>query len=77
MQCDPDPLLVENMALKKEVEELQKEVIRHKWSFQKISDDDSKTRFYTGLPSFAVFMWLFRYADFIITFLFDFFGITV
>lgn len=59
MQCDPDPLLVENMALKKEVEELQKEVIRHKWSFQKISDDDSKTRFYTGLPSFAVFMWLF------------------
>lgn len=34
-------------------------MIRHKWSFQKISDDDSKTRFYTGLPSFAVFMWLF------------------
>lgn len=51
MQCDPDPLFVENMALKKEVEELQKEVIRHKWSFQKISDDDSKTRFYTELPS--------------------------
>lgn len=41
------------------MEELQKEVIRHKWSFQKISDDDSKTRFYTGLPSFAVFMWFF------------------
>lgn len=64
MQCDQNPLLVENMALKKEVEELKKEVIWHKWSFQKISDDDSKTRFYTGLPSFAVFTWLFRYADF-------------
>lgn len=30
------------------------------WSTQKIRDDDSATRFYTGLPSFAVFMWLFK-----------------
>lgn len=56
VQCDPDPLLQENMALKAELRRLQ----GHKWSVQKIKDDDSKTKFYTGLPSFAVFMWLFK-----------------
>lgn len=56
VQCDPDPLLQENMALKAELRRLQ----GHKWSVQKIKDDDSKTKFYTGLPSFAVFMWLYK-----------------
>ena len=56
VQCDPDPLLQENMALKAELRRLQ----GHKWSVQKIKADDSKTKFYTGLPSFAVFMWLFK-----------------
>ena len=56
VQCDPDPLLQENMALKAELRRLQS----HKWSVQKIKDDDSKTKFYTGLPSFAVFMWLYK-----------------
>ena len=56
VQCDPDPLLQENMALKAELRRLQ----GHKWSVQKIKDDDSKTKFYTGLPSFAVFMRLFK-----------------
>ncbi|XP_055999711.1 uncharacterized protein LOC125664666, partial [Ostrea edulis] len=60
MQCETDPLLTENESLKQQVKELQKEVNRHKWSFQKIANDD-KTRFYTGLPSFAVFMWLFNF----------------
>ena len=56
VHCDPDPLLQENMALKAESRSLQ----GHKWSVQKIKDDDSKTKFYTGLPSFAVFMWLYK-----------------
>ena len=56
VQCDADPLLQENMALKAELRRLQ----GHKWSVQKIKDDDSKTKFYTGLPSFAVFMWLYK-----------------
>ena len=56
VQCAPDPLLQENIALKAELRRLQ----GHKWSVQKIKDDDSKTKFYTGLPSFAVFVWLYK-----------------
>lgn len=55
-QCDPDPLLQENFALKSELRRLQ----GHKWSVKKIKDYDAKTKFYTGLPSFAVFMWFFK-----------------
>ena len=56
VQCDPDPLVQENIAFKAELRRLQ----GHKWSVQKIMDDDSKTKLYTGLPSFAVFMWLYK-----------------
>ena len=56
VQCNTECLLQENMALKAELRRLQ----GHKWSVQKIKDDDSKTKFYTGLPSFAVFMWLYK-----------------
>ena len=56
VQCDSDPLLQKNMALKAELRRLQ----GHKLCGQKIKDDDSKTKFYTGLPSFAVFMWLYK-----------------
>ena len=38
VQCDPDPLLQENMALKAQLRRLQ----GHKWSVQKINDNDSK-----------------------------------
>lgn len=61
VQCDSDPLLEENLALKKELEDLRKEHAKYKWSVAKIADDDVKTKYYTGLPSFAVFMWLFKY----------------
>uniref|UniRef100_A0A8W8JS03 Transposase Helix-turn-helix domain-containing protein n=1 Tax=Magallana gigas TaxID=29159 RepID=A0A8W8JS03_MAGGI len=57
VQCDPDPLLLENLALKSEIRRLQ----GLQWSVDKIKDDDTKTKFYTGLPSFAVFLWLFNY----------------
>lgn len=45
------------MALKSEIRRLQ----GLQWSVDKIKDDDTKTKFYTGPPSFAVFMWLFNY----------------
>lgn len=60
VQCDPDPLLQENMRLKLELRRMQD----NKWSVSKIKDDDAMTKFYTGLPSFAVFLWLFKYVFF-------------
>ncbi|KAJ8308985.1 hypothetical protein KUTeg_013859, partial [Tegillarca granosa] len=61
--CEPDPLLVENIALRREVKQLKEELRKHKWSVEKISDNDSATKFYTGLPTFAVFVWLFQYLE--------------
>ncbi|XP_061195756.1 uncharacterized protein LOC133203982 [Saccostrea echinata] len=57
VQCDPDPLLLENRKLQSELRRLQDS----KWSVAKIKDDDAMTKFYTGLPTFAVFLWLFNY----------------
>lgn len=44
----------------KQVVSLQEKLEACKWSVQKIRDNDQATRFYTGLPTFAVFMWLYR-----------------
>ncbi|ESO98757.1 hypothetical protein LOTGIDRAFT_158703 [Lottia gigantea] len=52
-------LKAENESLRDEVEELK----TRQWSSEKISGDDKATQFYTGLPTFAVFMWLFRYLE--------------
>ena len=56
VQCDPECVLQENMAFKAELRRLQ----GHNWSVQNIKDDESKTKIYTGLPSFAVFVWLYK-----------------
>lgn len=40
VQCDPDPLLLENMALKSEDRRLE----GLQWSVDKIKDDDTKTK---------------------------------
>lgn len=60
VQCEEDPLLIENRHLKKEVRRLQEELRKHKWGAERIRDDDAMTHFYTGLPSFAIFLWLYK-----------------
>ncbi|XP_062592284.1 uncharacterized protein LOC134253720 [Saccostrea cucullata] len=59
-QCDPDPLLQENTLLKEENILLKEKLHKLQWGVNKIKDDDVATRFYTGLPSFAVFLWLYK-----------------
>nr|XP_022344486.1 uncharacterized protein LOC111137338 [Crassostrea virginica] len=61
VQCDLDPLIEENNKLREEINSLREELKRHKWSVDRIKDDDASTRFYTGLPSFAVFLWLYNF----------------
>jgi hypothetical protein len=39
---------------------LKMQLLEKTWSIQIIGDDDRATRFYTGLPSFDVFIWLFK-----------------
>ena len=63
VQYDPDPLLQENMDILKELTEVKRQFWEYKWSVEKIKDNDEKTRFYTGLLTFAVFLWLFKYVN--------------
>ena len=44
-----------------EMEAALKERQNYRWGVKNIADNDLFTKFYTGLPSFAVFMWLFKY----------------
>ena len=59
--CDPDPLLKENALLKEELLETKRHLQKEKWGVHKIKDNDSLTKFYTSLPTFAMFLWLFDY----------------
>lgn len=59
-QCDPDPLFKENELLREENKLLKEQMEKIQWGVNKIKDDDNATRFYTGLPSFAVFLWLYK-----------------
>ncbi|XP_021373034.1 uncharacterized protein LOC110463026 isoform X1 [Mizuhopecten yessoensis] len=63
VQCDEDPLLLESRRLQEEVRLLKEEVRQLKWGVGKIKDNDTRTRFYTGLPTFAVFLWLYKFHD--------------
>uniref|UniRef100_A0A8W8KLD3 THAP-type domain-containing protein n=1 Tax=Magallana gigas TaxID=29159 RepID=A0A8W8KLD3_MAGGI len=59
MQCEDDPLYVKNRELTQEISRLREELGRHKWGVELIRDNDGMTKFYTGLPSFAIFLWLY------------------
>ncbi|KAJ8310416.1 hypothetical protein KUTeg_012281 [Tegillarca granosa] len=59
IQCDPDPLFTENLKLKQEVKKLRQELEKRKWAVEKIVD--TLTKFYTGLPAYSIFLWLFNY----------------
>jgi len=43
-----------------QVELLQKEVVARTWGVHQIQDNDIATKFYTGFPSFAVLLWLYK-----------------
>ena len=55
VQCDHDLLIEENNKLREEINSLREELKRHKWSVDRIKNDDAITRFYTGLPFFPGF----------------------
>ena len=43
-----------------EIEAAFNEKQNNRWSINKIKDNDKFTKFYTGLPTYAVFLWLFK-----------------
>ncbi|XP_055999749.1 uncharacterized protein LOC125663999 [Ostrea edulis] len=59
--CDPDPLSKENEKLQEELRETKRDLQRERWGVHRIADNDSLTKFYTSLPTFAMFLWLFSY----------------
>ncbi|ESO87637.1 hypothetical protein LOTGIDRAFT_175945, partial [Lottia gigantea] len=60
-QCDTGVIIEENNRLKEELKAARMELEKEKWSVSKIADNDGLTKFYTGLPTFGIFLWLFTY----------------
>ncbi|WAR13871.1 hypothetical protein MAR_003976 [Mya arenaria] len=56
-QYGTDPLVEENQQLREENEKLRKELQMFEFGVNNSKDDDKDTIFYTGLPTFAFFMW--------------------
>jgi len=48
------------MMLRKERTKLQKQISESVWGVHRVANSDKKTHFYTGLQTFAIFMWLFK-----------------
>ena len=49
IQFDTDPLLAENLRLRRELQQAKAQIEMSRWSYKKLDGDDAKTRFYTGL----------------------------
>ena len=58
VQWDIDQVIRENRELKSQLNSCRVALDFHKWSLDRIRGSDAKTIFYTGLPTFAIFMWL-------------------
>uniref|UniRef100_T1IIP1 Transposase Helix-turn-helix domain-containing protein n=1 Tax=Strigamia maritima TaxID=126957 RepID=T1IIP1_STRMM len=48
-------------ALEAQIQDLKMKLKRAKWGIERIRDDNNATRFYTGMPTFALFLWLFEF----------------
>ncbi|KAK3097377.1 hypothetical protein FSP39_009114 [Pinctada imbricata] len=59
-QCDPDPLITKYERMEAELEKTKRDLKQQKWAVEKIKDNDSATKFYTGIPTFAIFLWIFK-----------------
>ena len=59
-ETQTDMTMADIKLLENRTQNLQKKLEAKQWNINKIKDDDKAVKFYTGLPSFAVFMWLFK-----------------
>ncbi|KAK3088592.1 hypothetical protein FSP39_021029 [Pinctada imbricata] len=60
-QTDICEIIQENASLRQKLKQREDELRKHKWDHRKIKDNDAATKFYTGLPAFALFLWLFNF----------------
>jgi len=67
LECQTDLTMAQLSAMEVERNTLRSKVRQRTWGVHRIQDNDKATKFYTGLPSFAVFIWLFKYLKFIVT----------
>ncbi|KAK3099228.1 hypothetical protein FSP39_001271 [Pinctada imbricata] len=59
-QTDICEIIQENASLRQKLKQREDDLRKHKWDHRKIKDNDAATKFYTGLPAFALFLWLFK-----------------
>ncbi|KAK3097617.1 hypothetical protein FSP39_011439 [Pinctada imbricata] len=60
-QTDICEVIQENASPRQKLKQREDELRKHKWDHRKIRHNDAATKFYTGLPAFALFLWLFNF----------------